>query len=235
MTNLTVKTIFKRESLFLLLKVYVPTIAFLGIVSFIARSNDITFGYLSRDAIQTLWHEEGAEVSVYIAFLSNVGITMWCFTVATLFLSYKLAKDLGRPKRIQRFLFSSGLLTVLMLVDDLFLLHDVVMPVYLHISEKLFYLFYGSSVLALLYFYREVILRTDYILFLLAFVFMAGSVITDVLLAFGIEIYDVYLFEDGFKFMGIVSWLVYFARTSYNSINPLKKRSNNLVAELETI
>lgn len=220
MNYLTVGKIFKKNSLIFLLKIFLPTLAFLALVFTIGKKNDITFGYFSRDAIQTLWHQPNAEVEFYIGFLSNVGIMFWCFTAAILMISFKLAKDLGRPKKLFQFLFFSGLLTLLMLVDDLFLLHDVIMPYYLEISEKIFYLFYGSSVIALLYFYREIILKSDYVLFLLAFAFMASSVITDIVLALGISISDIYLFEDGFKFMGIISWFVYFTTTSYNSIRP---------------
>lgn len=220
MNYLTVETIFKKNSLLLILKTYLPTVAFLALVFAIGKTNNITFGYFSRDAIQTLWHEPNAEVEFYIGFLSNIGIMFWCFTVSILMISSKIASDLGRPSTLCQFLFFSGLLTLFMLVDDLFLLHDVIIPYYLEISEKFFYLFYGSSVLALLYFYRAVILKTDFVLFLLAFAFMASSVITDVLLTLGITISDIYLFEDGFKFMGIISWFVYFTRTAYTNIRP---------------
>jgi hypothetical protein len=229
MNYLTIGTIFKKDSLLFLLKIFLPTTAFLALVFAIGKMNDISFGYFSRDAIQTLWHEPNAEVEFYIGFLSNFGIIFWCFTVAILFISSKIAKDLARPRALYLFLFFSGLLTLFMLVDDLFLLHDVIIPYYLEISEKFFYLFYGSSVLALLYFFREVILKTDYLLFLLAFAFMASSVITDILLTLGINISDIYLFEDGFKFMGIISWFVYFTRTSYIYIRP-EKKINRLVA-----
>lgn len=203
-----------------MLKIFLPTIAFLASVFAIGKSNDITFGYFSRDAIQTLWHEPNAVVEFYIGFLSNFGIMFWCFSVAILLISSKIAKDLGRPKPIYKFLFFSGLLTLFMLIDDLFLLHDVIIPYYLEISEKIFYIFYGSSVLALLFFFRDTILKSDYILLLLAFAFMASSVITDVLLTLGLNISDIYLVEDGFKFMGIISWFVYFTRTSYFNIRP---------------
>lgn len=220
MKYLTFGTIFKKDSLLLLLKTFIPTMAFLASVFAIGKKNDITFGYFSRDAIQTLWHEPNAEVEFYIGFLSNIGIMFWCFTAAILLFSSKIARDFGRPSALFRFLFYSGLLTLFMLIDDLFLLHDVIIPYYLEISEKIFYLFYGSSVLALLYFFRKIILNSDYVLLLLAFAFMAGSVITDVLITLGLNINDVYLVEDGFKFMGIISWFVYFTRTSYINIKP---------------
>lgn len=222
MNHLAFGTIFNKDSLLFLLKIFIPTVVFLALLFFIGKINDISFSYFSRDAIQTLWHEPNASVEFYIGFLSNIGITFWCFTAAILFFSSKITRILDKPKTISQFFFFSGLLTLFMLIDDLFMLHDVIMPYYLNISEKLFYLFYGSSVIALLFFFRGFILKTDYILFLLAFGFMASSVITDILAAFGINISEIYLFEDGFKFMGIISWFVYFSRTCYMSIRPIK-------------
>ncbi|WP_086543190.1 hypothetical protein [Algoriphagus antarcticus] len=222
MKNITFETIFKKDSLLFLIKVYVPTMLFLAVFFIVGRMNGIKFDYFSRDAIQTLWHEPGAVVEPYIGMLSNIGVIFWCFTVAILFFSSKIAKDFGKPKIVYQFFLFTGLLTLLMMIDDLFLLHDVIIPYYLNISEKLFYLFYGSSVVALLYTFRKVILNTDYILFLLAFGLMAGSVITDVLLAFGVNIRETYLIEDGFKFMGIISWFVYFVRTCYFNIRPVR-------------
>lgn len=220
MNYLTLKTIFRKDSLLLLLKIFLPTVVFLALVFTIGKINNITFGYFSRDAIQTLWHEPNAEVEFYIGFLSNIGIMFWCFTASILMISSKIIRDQGRPRNVYQFLFFSGLLTLFMLVDDLFLLHDVIIPYYLEISEKFFYLFYGSSVLAIMYLFRTEILKSDYILLLLAFAFMASSVITDVLLTLGLAISDIYLFEDGFKFMGIISWFVYFTRTAYINIRP---------------
>ncbi|MEN2282662.1 hypothetical protein AAGF08_11040 [Algoriphagus sp. SE2] len=196
--------------------------AFIAMLFFIGKANDISFSYFSRDAIQTIWHVPNVSVEFYIGFLSNIGITFWCFTAAILFFSSKIARDFDKPKAMSQFFFFSGLLTLFMLIDDLFLLHDVIIPYYLNISEKFFYLFYGSSVIALLYLFREFILKTDYILFLLAFGFLASSVITDILAAFGINISDIYLFEDGFKFMGIISWFIYFSRACYIGIKPIK-------------
>lgn len=218
MNYLTFKTLFKKDSIFLLLKIFVPVIALLWVMFSVGKMNGVSFGYLSRDAIQTLWHEPNAEVEFYIGLLSNIGVIFWCFTAAILFFSVKLAKYYGKPKKVTRFFFYSGILSVFFLVDDLFLMHDVIIPYFLHISEKFLYLFYGICVLALLYLFREIIEESDYLLFLIAFISMAGSVFTDVILTLGFTLKEIYLFEDGLKFIGIISWFVYFARTCYNHL-----------------
>lgn len=215
MNYLTFKTLHKRESFLLIGKVFVPAIIFLWMVYQLGNSNGISFGYFSRDAIQTLWHEPNAEVAFYIGFLSNIGVIFWCFTAAILFFSSKISRDFGKSERLSQFFFFSGLLTTLLMIDDLFLMHDVIVPYYLEISEKFLYLFYGLYVLALLFLFKEIILESDYLLFLFAFASLASSVITDVILTIGISIKETYLFEDGFKFLGIISWAIYFSRTCY--------------------
>ena len=181
--------------------------------------NDFHFDFISRDPIQTY------NGSPFAGILSNIGIIFWCSTIAILLFSSKIAQEMGRPKALYRFFFFSGLLTILMMIDDLFMMHDVIFPEYLNLDENFFYVFYGSSVITLLYFFRRVIVKSDYILFLLAFFLLAGSVITDVVVILGLNIKGTYLIEDGFKFLGIISWFVYFTRICYTHIRPIDKYS----------
>lgn len=213
MANITLTNSFKRDSISTLLKIFVPGVAFIGLMAIYAFVFDIRFTSLSRDPIQTL------EAKPYIGIMSNVGIIFWCATAAILFFSYKLARLQHKPIYQARFFLYSGFLTVLMLIDDLFLLHDVIFLHYLQISEKLFYYFYAGSVIALVISFRKIILNSDYILLILTFGFLASSAFTDFLLEFGVYIPYPYLVEDGFKFLGIISWFAYFIRTSYKYIS----------------
>ena len=153
----------------------------------------------------------------------NIGIVFWSATSAILIFSLKIYHMQKGSKKKVYFLFWASLLTLMLLFDDLLMLHDVIFPGYLNLDEKVFYCFYGLSLAALLYFYREVILKTDYILFLLAVFFLGGAVISDVLIALGLKWTNEYLVEDGLKFLGIVTWFAYFARTSYRFIHPTEK------------
>jgi hypothetical protein len=105
-----------------------------------------------------------------------------------------------------------------MLSDDLFLIHDVVFPEYLNIDEKVIIVFYGLLFIAIFAYYREIILKTDYILLILAFSSLGSSVATDIIDALGIDVTQLYLLEDGLKFQGIIAWFAYFTRTSYSFI-----------------
>lgn len=107
-----------------------------------------------------------------------------------------------------------------MLIDDLFLIHDVIFPDYLKINEIVFYLFYGLSVIAIFLYYHKIILNTDYILLILSFLLLGLSAITDQVQVFGIKVIHPYIVEDGFKFLGIIAWFAYFSRTSFKFIKP---------------
>jgi hypothetical protein len=103
----------------------------------------------------------------------------------------------------------------MLLIDDMFMFHDEIMPTYLHINEKVFFLFYGTAVVSLFYFFRGIVLRTDYLLFVIAVVLLGSSAITDIVIELGVKLPDEFFVEDGLKFLGLVSWFAYFVRTSW--------------------
>lgn len=153
--------------------------------------------------------------------VSNIGILFWCSTAAIcLFCSAMLYKN-GNIKR-RKFLMFSGLLTLMLLLDDFFMLHEFIIPRYFHISEKVTYVIYMVLVLVYLYKFYELIKKTEYPFLLLALGFFALSVLSDVfLLQRGWE----YLAEDGFKLLGIASWSLFYMRTSFKQLqNDIKIR-----------
>lgn len=149
--------------------------------------------------------------SPFLGVMSNLGVLLWAFSVAIcLFVAVILLKK--GNKKIGQFLLYSAIVTLILLTDDFFLLHERVFPRNLHIPEMVVYLTY--ILIMLLYFikFAQVILNTDYSILLIACAFLALSVGSDLVLPqTGIAI----VFEDGFKLFGIVTWLIYFSRTCY--------------------
>ncbi len=184
----------------------------MGLLVLFTRLGGFHFEILSRDPIQLL------NGKFYFGLLSNTGIVFWCGAASILFFTAKLSFAQSRPKKRSSFFIVSGLLTLLMLIDDLFLLHDVIFPDYLNIDEKIFYVIYGLSVILIFYFYFQIIMKSDYILLLLAFGLLAITAFVDVLIAIGIDLPYPYAIEDGCKFLGIISWFIYFTRTCYKYI-----------------
>jgi hypothetical protein len=161
----------------------------------------------------------------FTGIISNIGILFWCFTASILFFSSAIFIN-HLDKMFLRFLIVSGLLTSLLLLDDLFLFHDYIFPIYFHLTEKVVYL--GYLVLISLYFlkFKGVIVKTEYTLLLIACGFFALSMGADCILPQeGLE----FLVEDGFKLLGIVTWFIFFTRTCIEPVRqPLSKWLLNL-------
>lgn len=111
------------------------------------------------------------------------------------------------------FLLVGGLISLILLLDDLFLFHEIVFPLYFKIPEKIVFLSYGLMVLGYITRFRKLIFETDFIFLLFAFCFFGLSIIIDIL-----DLRVSALFEDGSKLFGIVSWFGYFARTCFQAI-----------------
>jgi hypothetical protein len=212
MGNISVSSLFKKNSLITLALIYIPGFLFLGTVLFIARANGIFFETISRDPVQVL------NGKPYVGIISNLGILFWSSASAILFYSALIVRNRKRPAKEVYFLVFSGLLSILMLIDDFFLMHDVIFPDYLKINEMVVYLFYGLSAVAIFLRYFRIIMDTDYVLLILAFILLGLSATTDEIIAFGIHIQHPYIVEDSFKFLGILSWFSYFTRTAYKFV-----------------
>jgi hypothetical protein len=163
----------------------------------------VALGDLTRDPAAI------SGVPVYTGFLSNMGMLFWSSTVAVCFFTATFVARRAATRPTGRFLYASGLLTLLLLMDDLFQLHERVFPLSLGIPEPIVFLGYGSMTLVYLTRFRRVILDSEYLLLGLALGCFGLSVAVDVLTD-----RELYLWEDGAKFVGIVTWLAYFARVS---------------------
>mgnify|MGYP001127210564 CR=1 FL=1 len=108
--------------------------------------------------------------------------------------------------RLKKFVFLSGLLTLLLCFDDMFLMHEQLFPS-LGIPQKVILITYGIMTLSLLSNFYFIILKTDYILLVLALCFFSLSVFLDM---FNIPGINPYLLEDSTKMIGIISWFFYF-------------------------
>jgi hypothetical protein len=190
---------------------YVATAGVLGLVWMLANLNNIPVATFTRDMAAI------AEIHPLTGLLSNIGILMWSwaaaisgFTGLVLFRSTKASTG--------SFLLSSGCLTLVLLLDDLFMFHEDLAKRYFGFNEKVVY--FGYVVITLLYFlfyWRHLFSSQHVTLLIMAFICFGASIGTDVFLEPRLGAWpSYYLVEDGFKFIGIVSWLGYFALTSYS-------------------
>jgi len=182
--------------------VYISTVTVLCVLVIISLQTGIRISYFTSDPATVM------RAPSYIGVLSNIGILLWCSSAAICLFIFAILQK-SNDKELSSFFLVSGLITSILLLDDLFLLHETIYPVYLHIPEKVVITGYGIMTLLYLMKFKREILKTEFLLLFFAFVFFGASAVMDILL---IHVRPHYLFEDGFKLLGIVSWSTYFTR-----------------------
>ncbi|MDX5481695.1 MAG: hypothetical protein LPK07_08415 [Hymenobacteraceae bacterium] len=160
------------------------------------------------------------DVPYYTGFISNVGVLFWGAAAAVCLFCWALFRRFATERSFANFLLYFGLLSVLLLLDDLLLLHEHIFYNRLGIPEGVTYVIYATLLLTGLLAFRNEILETPFLLLLIAFGFLALSVFID-----GIEPFvESYVgewrifYEDGLKLLGIAGWFGYFSRACFSRL-----------------
>ena len=151
----------------------------------------------------------------YLGAMSYLGLMLWSASATVCFFSALVmrGREGGRPT--VRFLLVSGALCTLLLLDDTFMFHERVFPHHLNVPELGVFAGYAIVFGVYLVCFMRRIMGTDYLLLVLAVLSLGTSAVMDQALPFSnLETFT----EDAFKFLGIVLWLAYFARTSLTLI-----------------
>jgi len=159
-----------------------------------------------------------AGVPAYCGMLSNLGVLGWCTASATCLFTSTVVKPRSRDAE---FLKAAGLFSLWLGIDDLFLMHETVLPSLLHVHEKVVVASYMLVLGCLLVRHRETIRTSDYRPLLGALGFFLGSVVIDTRLPFVGEPLPFHVstaVEDMLKFVGIVCWMVYFWNVSREAV-----------------
>ena len=166
-------------------------------------------------------------VPFYIGAISNFGIILWAASAVICFFTYAALKRYKPTSVFKPFMLHAGIITTILMFDDLYMLHEQVFPEYLNIPEHFVYLFYAAYLTFFLVRFKNILLRTEYVILMIAFLFLGISVLMDeaidlnFLLRQGSFIYKhETLIEDFFKSFGILTWLIYFSRTSFSTVLP---------------
>jgi hypothetical protein len=196
--------------------IYAPILMLLTIISLQTR---IPIRHLTRDPLAIVGEP------FYFGAISNLGNLLWCSTVAVCFFSFALLRKLANCRKIrhlQQFLFFSACVTFILLLDDLFLIHEEVFPNYLNISEDLLVFGYGAIFVLYLVKFRKIILKTDFLLLIVALGFFGISVSLDLFIPGDWLNWERELvLEDGSKLLGIMSWLAYFSRVCIGQLKQI--------------
>jgi len=134
---------------------------------------------------------------------ASISSILWLSVLFT----YVLLKTSRRSRDIVRFILLGGLISLVLLLDDFFMLHTYIYPIYLGVNEKAVLVFYGMPIPYYLVIFRKIIRKTELLFILLAVFFFALSVLVDLLPESFLPWH--HILEDGPKLIGIVSWFEY--------------------------
>jgi len=204
----------KRVNSWPYLALYLPTSLALLAVAVISAKTGIPISMFTRDPADI------ANISPFAGVLSNIGILLWCATATICAFTFALLRATGGKKVLTWFFLASSVITTILLLDDLFLFHERVFPQYFNIRQRYTFMVYMAMTCAFVIGFRSLILQSKWFLLILAVIFFSLSIFVDIAaehIATTVPFY--HLFEDGFKLLGIVSWLGYFSKMSMQSIN----------------
>lgn len=170
-------------------------------VALVSRLAGIPFEVFSRDVVSL------TGVRSYTGALSNVGAALWVAAGSVALLSGVVLHRWRQPRR-SHLLLSLGCLTMVLAFDDLLVLHESAAP-FVGVPQRVLVSSYVVVLAWLMFRHREVIRTTPMRLLGLSCALFAASLALDQFSAV-----DRYVFEDGFKLVGIVGWLLYLTLTS---------------------
>jgi hypothetical protein len=180
-----------------LLLASLPALLFFSLSLYIMLAQGFEVMEVLRDPAQ----QSGA--SSFLGFLSNIGIWMWVSAAAICFFTV-LTRSGYRFRRHRELMILLGVFSVVLAVDDFFMLHDR------YINQWLCYAAYVVVAVALFLRHSEVIVQIDGFAFLLALALLGASITTDTFQSFlPLEYATTQIFEEGFKFTGAVTWLYF--------------------------
>ena len=209
-----------------LLILYIPAVILFIIVTLISSYYSIPIEKFTRDPLAITGGHP------FLGIISNIGCILWGSSATICFLSYLLLKTRQESLDTLGFIMLGGFISLILLLDDLFMLHEEILPKYLGIGEKYLFLLYGALILFYLVRHRRIIIETEIIYFILAISFFAISILVDRRQESFLPMH--YLFEDGAKFFGIVSWVGYHfsvcfreVQSTTNTLSPNKCINSN--------
>jgi hypothetical protein len=194
----------------LLAALYVPAAALLLGSAFVGYRRRLSFGMFTRDPTTIL------NVNPLIGVLSDLGVLTWCAAATVCLFPWGVTRRRTAGRLGDIFLLIPGLLTVLLALDDRFEIHETLLPRYVMGPDDLLIVVYVVVSIAWVIAFRRRILQTEYVLLGIALALLAVSVAVD---TWTEGPYSTrYMFEDGFKFLGIVGWLGYFGRVCFRQL-----------------
>jgi len=165
-----------------------------------------SLGFETMEILRDPAQQSGA--SSFLGYLSNLGVWLWVSATAISgFGAVTMAA--GRWHARRELLVLAGLFSMILAVDDFFLLHDR------YIDQRILYATYALVAALLLLRHHRSIVEIDGFAYLLAMSLLALSVGTDLVqYVLPLPYAHSQIFEEGFKFLGAATWLYFCGRVA---------------------
>lgn len=180
--------------------------SFLIAIAIIFNFYDIPPALLLRDAADT------SNRSPFLGLGSNLGA--FCLLSASSIAIFS-ALLLKNKRHFSKLLLWSGLFSLLLFMDDFFMLHE--QGFFVGVREEIVFAFYGVLFVSISLAMIRSSINFDLRTLLASALFFTLSILVDVIQSFWDSPWRIYC-EDGFKFIGIVSWTIFLIQTSYLAI-----------------
>ena len=188
----------QRPLLRVLLVAVLPALIVYVLALLLSAAAGIRTQLVIRDLAQS------CDTALGVGFLSNVGYLLW-ISAAAIALFGALSGVVDVRGRVRQLLLCGGGFSLLLCLDDMFLLHDR------YIGSGFLYSLYAIFALLILFRFRAQVQALGGGSFLLAVALLGLSVIIDQLQeVIPVDYSTLQLSEEGAKFLGIATWLAFW-------------------------
>jgi len=189
-----------------------PAVLALAAIALVRKHTGIPLRYFMEDPASI------THTPFYTGIFSNIGIVLWCASAAICFFCSAILFK-GRGDKNQRtFFLCSGLMISVLLLDDLFMLHERILPDYLAVPQNLVQASYGLMALLYLRRFWRILFSAEHLILFTAFGCLGFSAFCDVI---PFRVPGHLLFEEGSKLLGIASFLIYFTKEGIRHFDPV--------------
>jgi hypothetical protein len=208
----------------------VPASLLIGLVAIASRVAQFPLERALSDPL------DQADAHPLLGFVSNLGILAWAGAAGVCLVAALVLRSSTEPEHVEarRFFRASGVLTMLLVLDDTFQVHETIVPNLLGRGQTFILIGYVLVVAAYVWRFRASLLAAEWIVFALSGACFAISIGIDLLpvavsLLPGDAAIDTeasayefvsHLVEDGGKFVGIVLWLAFYAGAAAATLVP---------------
>jgi hypothetical protein len=182
-------------------------LAFFGVLH-VLDTLDLSVSKITRDTAVV------ADMPYWTGALSTLGLLAWAAAATACLIAGTTLRVVGGQPQQAGYLLALGALTLMLLMDDAYLVHEVVVPRYFGVPEEATLGLYLVAAAGVAYRWRRAILAGRPLLLGLSTVCLVGSYQLDV----GI-IHGNLIFEDFLKYVGIGTFLFYCVREAHLSLS----------------